>query len=826
MAQQHKFEDETLQIVGRVTKGRFNKKKDVKIIPIHDDRDQKGIDVTIADDQVKCAYKLPPVPDNVDFYRLTVAVEYAKFIGDGRRLLDVDVVVWPRKLKLKATSATSPGAAVGAAFAIEENGATFPVAPTNSSGLASYTFIEKDAGYAIRAKAPWEIIEEKRAAGKRREFELKVARRIKAKLVKPLPKSDPSPVVQYVNLATTDEGRDGLGSKVTLHVSGNGDPDLVPKKGDQIFIKVEFSRASKRNTPEPKLLSDHGVQEVTKSKPDGTEYTGWVALGEGGADAKFTVELGIAGGDTCTVRVGGTKSASDQSLTFVNWRRLYYELRFPRSFIPRLAAKTLPDGTDGHDYPETMAQCVKTRLAEVFVEYQLVKSHVYEDADAPAGTWFPPAFLQTAGTTPLLTFTSGWVNKSAGFSSNPDLLSRTVYVNLCDRSFSDSDSEQAQALVLTSADQVKALALGTPSKYFFPRRPKDGSAGLVVAGFEWVADIAAGAAAAPAAIEWETPDAPLTEDAREGYIRVVERHQNRSVELAFSKVGSSYTTAPDAEANEKLETFLASLYTDIERLRGNGVKFAIVGISGSPADASRFNQVKAKVVTYHTTQAPKLTSHPGRDAAGQPRKGPMDVAWLTLETFRKIRVKLPDKIDDKPGPGAFVGAASATQCPVNVAFKVWGSTSINGNAGKGLQLMVLKETEPGCCAATICHELGHSMGMTTFGDKNSPHPSDLPAPKHVDQPGGTYYFDSKTGPYTNGIRNLHRGPHCAKGVPESKKSHAKFDGWSPTDPDNSCIMWGSGGSDDVRQHFCDVCSPLIRARRLEDIRSLCSSRTP
>jgi hypothetical protein len=159
------------------------------------------------------------------------------------------------------------------------------------------------------------------------------------------------------------------------------------------------------------------------------------------------------------------------------------------------------------------------------------------------------------------------------------------------------------------------------------------------------------------------------------------------------------------------------------------------------------------------------------------------------------------------------------------------TSGINGNAGGGQQILLLSgERDAVSTAGTVCHELGHSMGMTIVGSKNSPHPPGMVAPRHVDN-GGTYYLNLKDpGPWVNGLRNLHVGGHCANGVSDSDKvdvttpdrygTKANFRGWSPTDPGTACIMWGSGGSTaDPRRNYCKTCLDYIRARRLVNVRN-------
>ncbi len=68
-----------------------------------------------------------------------------------------------------------------------------------------------------------------------------------------------------------------------------------------IFIEATFGRESKRNSPLPDL---RGVID-RKATPDGKKITGKVRLGPQGEPARFELVLGLAGGDTCTLKVGG-----------------------------------------------------------------------------------------------------------------------------------------------------------------------------------------------------------------------------------------------------------------------------------------------------------------------------------------------------------------------------------------------------------------------------------------------------------------------------------------------------------------------------------------
>ena len=187
-------------------------------------------------------------------------------------------------------------------------------------------------------------------------------------------------------------------------------------------------------------------------------------------------------------------------------------------------------------------------------------------------------------------------------------------------------------------------------------------------------------------------------------------------------------------------------------------------------------------------------THPAVES-GAPKKGAADRSWFVHKDHKKLEIKLGGDA------AALVGAASATKCPIKISFKWATAGGINGNAGDGRQLMVMRRP-PKAAASTICHELGHSMGQTvklagTFAKKP---PHGLPYPELV--PTGDVY-DGKG----------HTGTHCAHGV--SNKAAATYKAEK-----GDCIMFGSGNDDPEpsRANFCDTCIVYIKARNLTDVR--------
>ena len=177
-----------------------------------------------------------------------------------------------------------------------------------------------------------------------------------------------------MNLTTADEGRDAKGSRVKILVGADGDADLaadarVGAAGDELYVKVIFAKPSKRNAPLPTVTG------LGDSKTIDQLTTGKVTLGPGGASAAFEVELGLAGGTGCTVSVGVTPEANDQTLSLVTWRRLFYQATRPGTMaLPSLARMT-------------------TALEELFVRYEKHSEVVFTEGDGPA----PGPARSTAG---------------------------------------------------------------------------------------------------------------------------------------------------------------------------------------------------------------------------------------------------------------------------------------------------------------------------------------------------------------------------------------------------------------------------------------------
>lgn len=302
------------------------------------------------------------VGDDETSWTLEFVFRYGDDVYTGNRVF----TVWPRSVLLRARHFRTGEAVQGFRFTVTQDGETQP-AETAAQGELVHP-LSKPAPFAVSSEAPFVVRAWTRERGRVREA--RVERKYKAAFHAPKRPTPDKALEQYVNLKTADHGRDGLGSRVVIRVGADGDADLAPgartgMQGDELHVKVTFQRTSKRSTPLPAvsgLLAANTVDALT---------TGRVTLGAGGASAEFTLELGLAGGDGCAVSVGVTPEANDQAITFVNWRKLFYQATHPSTSVMPSVAR------------------ITASLEGIFVRYEKYKTLTFSEGDAPpAGAWF------------------------------------------------------------------------------------------------------------------------------------------------------------------------------------------------------------------------------------------------------------------------------------------------------------------------------------------------------------------------------------------------------------------------------------------------------
>jgi hypothetical protein len=121
---------------------------------------------------------------------------------------------------------------------------------------------------------------------------------------------------------------------------------------------------------------------------------------------------------------------------------------------------------------------------------------------------------------------------------------------------------------------------------------------------------------------------------------------------------------------------------------------------------------------------------------------------------------------------------------VRLANGPWGGDS-SGNS-----IVVTPESDTSM-SATLCHELGHALGMTDLTGVNITGMGDA---KAIQQAHGRTYTGKG-----------HQGGHCAEGLSQSQYDTLdNFEGKS-----GACIMFGESSSS--RRGYCDRCTPVFRA---------------
>ena len=210
-----------------------------------------------------------------------------------------------------------------------------------------------------------------------------------------------------------------------------------------------------------------------------------------------------------------------------------------------------------------------------------------------------------------------------------------------------------------------------------------------------------------------------------------------------------------------------------------------------------------------------MPAHPGV-SGGAAKTGALPVGAIQLVTKTSFKVVLSGEA------ATLVGALGAAKCPIKVKWKWKTADPYNGSASGGRQLMnVGRPLKPVAC--TICHELGHSMGMTvlekatdnTHVAKDQPSIFQRKPPEGLEYPPPVPAGDTYDG-------HSHTGSHCAASLTVVQKGLASYGGLGGT-----CIMFGEGGDDPEpsRDSYCDSCKKYLKARNLSDLKSNWTARS-
>jgi hypothetical protein len=356
----HVFEESELTLKGKVTGGKPEDKKKVKFAFQQKGGASKIADATVdlKNDNAEHKIKLPKTKDDEDSYSFTYSIEGGGQCQQG----EVEYRVWPKRIELEAVDKDSKAFA-WVEYKLLQCGAKV-LGRCDPSGKAAIQLANPE-DFAIDAVSPYKLDGWVTPVGRKRKAKFS---RAPYRVVFHTP--EPGTFKQYVNLKKD-------ANVLTVKVGAEGDDkakasERKSKKDDPIFVKVEFDKNnSKRDNPKPQA---QGFKDEGKGV-----FTQKLLVPKDGDPVEFKVDLGLAGGDKCTISVGSTDKCEESTLLVENWRKLYYQL-------------TVPKGTSKPD----MTRMV-TALKDVFVEYEEYKKIEVDETDGPNLSWFPGEWLNEPG---------------------------------------------------------------------------------------------------------------------------------------------------------------------------------------------------------------------------------------------------------------------------------------------------------------------------------------------------------------------------------------------------------------------------------------------
>src|SRR5262249_42649641 len=145
-----------------------------------------------------------------------------------------------------------------------------------------------------------------------------------------------------------------------------------------VYVRITFSDKTKRDDPKfPRKLVAEGVTV------NGDVQTGTTKLGKDGF-AKFSIQLGLAGGEKCKVEIGTTDAYGDDVRHFETWRHLH--------------SQTTPRGGATRPAPaDYVAACAGAKLKR-----EEEPAGVIAAGSGPAGAWIPGDEIATGMGRPAL----------------------------------------------------------------------------------------------------------------------------------------------------------------------------------------------------------------------------------------------------------------------------------------------------------------------------------------------------------------------------------------------------------------------------------------
>ncbi|MCO5167136.1 MAG: hypothetical protein M9894_12360 [Planctomycetes bacterium] len=789
------FEESTVTLAAKFTRGKSKSPHGKWIVTVTKPKAgttvsmETEVKISNKAEDARHQVKLEKVDDTEEYYIL----RYAFMFKDERIPGPYEFKVWPRSIKLKATI-NAPGLdSPRFKFNVIQGETAKEGLLTEPSGEATI-FLDAPGRVQLTAKSPWKIDSwTSDEAVRARTCDVSVAP-ITALIHSHTEGKEGAdkPLKVYVN---EDDGKKGL---VKVEVGAKTLADGL--KGQKIKVKVTFPADNGKVTdPAPALWTgpNKGTALAPK-KPDAKPgvdelvYEHEVELPTDGGKAAFYVQLGVCGGDKCTVQVGVTDSVEDDKLHLVNARKVVLELLVAKPELRQKCSSILADS--GAALAPALMNELKRVYQDMHIEFEMSKDGCVEVEAADF-----KKYLKGDGTN----FT--W----------PDILKpELMFIDAA--KFANWDYDEAQKKWVKKTWPSGKLFLMTDYQRRKLRDTKLGDAGVAKTKntmtwifCDYIADRAS-RNAVPAAPQFTSDMASITNQV----VHVFEGKDEDTVETNFLVFDYDPIEASGALGVKKVNW-------RIQKYRKKGeAEWRDVAADGDPGGAYRAWQTSPAFANL--AAAEKWVQIV--DAVTLKMKLPKDTA-TSPGNLLKIKRNEP-----KEGGGTqeveYETKIQAVAAVYGVSFSALGGAV--GGAGQMRTSGGLRSMQG--TAKTLAHEIAHNLGHgysgkapPDTGGRGSAIPGIAFGAK---VPDGHYY-----------VGHGHTGCHCAKQLMDllanetaEEKAAVCAGSFSQPSPEHQtkyfdklddskhCVIWGSGPESPTHtRDFCDDCKTYIKSTDCSDV---------
>jgi len=493
MADKNVFDDEKLTVNVNMTGAAalLKQVKEVQFLFTQDENGSKSeLDPVKGEIQAepeypkiaKCEFQPPAVDDSLDYYELTYKVKVEPPGKPTRTSPGRETIrVWPKTAKITFTSDDDKAHKKVKFRIVSKKKKDFNYESDENGGWEDDLPMDEKTvdEYEVEVHSPWEIVEKTTPKGRKREY--KVSKKpFQALFLSPDPDNPNEKVKQYVNKALVDpwDKDSPHGSQITFSIASKEDHG---SQDDTVYIQCEFGRESERDTPKPDLLDENLVGGSKTEEDNGKCVKGQVKL-DANKKAMFKVELGCAGGDTCTVKIGATEACGDALLEFQNWRKLKYISVHPKPEDPSKVSDFGSLNGDGNPgFSNNLKSTLEKTMEQAFIELESTRLDWYDATKVNSSNIVAATHVEKTGadkTVAVLTDSQvDTVRNSDGADGQAQADTFSIYWT---DFYMDSEKEIPAAYTLSSNQQDNIdVLVGSDIAYAFDPTIEDETVGCV-----------------------------------------------------------------------------------------------------------------------------------------------------------------------------------------------------------------------------------------------------------------------------------------------------------------------------------------------------------